>query len=222
MEPKTNNLDYPIPFELLLKWEREHQESERKANKEIDWFQILDPSEAIRVLKDNTEAYYVETLKICNEWLDRCKWLEQQNPDGDTFYFLTKLYEAEYLPRIKTLVIRAFNLKRLYEKHLALINPQKLLPDPSRITNELIEIAKGTSITDLFIQGGYKLRRQGNNFQTLCPFHQEKTPSCTIYTKTNSYFCFGCRCYGDNIEFVKRTKNLSFPEAVRFLVGGQS
>ena len=49
----------------------------------------------------------------------------------------------------------------------------------------------------------------------LCPFHNEKTPSFTIFTETNSYYCFGCKIGGDVIDFVMKTQNLNFPETLR-------
>lgn len=61
------------------------------------------------------------------------------------------------------------------------------------------------------------LRRQGSNFKCLCPFHSERTPSCTVYRDTQSFYCFGCGAGGDVITFIKRIENLNYIEAVRFL-----
>lgn len=71
-------------------------------------------------------------------------------------------------------------------------------------------------IEDVF--GSYTLlRRQGSNFKCLCPFHSERTPSCTVYRDTQSFYCFGCGAGGDVITFIKRIENLNYIEAVRFL-----
>ena len=41
--------------------------------------------------------------------------------------------------------------------------------------------------------GGYvSLKRNGRTLKGLCPFHNEKTPSFTVYPDTQSYYCFGC------------------------------
>lgn len=48
-----------------------------------------------------------------------------------------------------------------------------------------------------------------------CPFHKERTPSLNIYDATNSFYCFGCGQSGDEIEFVKEYKGLTFPNAVK-------
>jgi len=48
-----------------------------------------------------------------------------------------------------------------------------------------------------------------------CPFHKERTPSLNIFDDTNSFYCFGCGQSGDEIEFVKEHKGLSFLDAVK-------
>lgn len=53
--------------------------------------------------------------------------------------------------------------------------------------------------------------------KTICPFHQEKTPSFVIYPN-NSYYCFGCQEYGDAITFIQKTQNMNFPQAVTYLL----
>ena len=66
--------------------------------------------------------------------------------------------------------------------------------------------------------GGYvNLRKRGSTFVGLCPFHNEKTPSFTVYPDTNSYYCFGCGSGGDAITFIKNAENLDYIEAVRLL-----
>lgn len=61
------------------------------------------------------------------------------------------------------------------------------------------------------------LRRRGKNLVGLCPFHNEKTPSFTVYPETQSFYCFGCGAGGEAISFVRRIENLDYIEAVRFL-----
>lgn len=61
------------------------------------------------------------------------------------------------------------------------------------------------------------LKRRGNTLVGLCPFHNEKTGSFTVYQNTNSYYCFGCGTGGDVINFMMRIENLDYIEAVRML-----
>ncbi len=61
------------------------------------------------------------------------------------------------------------------------------------------------------------LKRRGRILTGLCPFHNEKTPSFTVYPETQSYYCFGCGNGGDVITFIKNIENLDYTEAVRLL-----
>lgn len=61
------------------------------------------------------------------------------------------------------------------------------------------------------------LKKSGANFQGLCPFHQEKTPSFNVNSPRQIFHCFGCGVGGDVFKFLMRVEGLSFPEAVRRL-----
>lgn len=61
------------------------------------------------------------------------------------------------------------------------------------------------------------LKRRGRLLTGLCPFHNEKTPSFTVYPETQSYYCFGCGSGGDAVTFIKNIENLDYGEAVRYL-----
>ena len=65
------------------------------------------------------------------------------------------------------------------------------------------------------IVGEYvKLRKSGSqNFQGLCPFHQEKSPSFSVHATRQFFHCFGCGASGDVFAFVQKLENISFPEA---------
>jgi len=69
------------------------------------------------------------------------------------------------------------------------------------------------------IVGEYvKLRKSGaQNFQGLCPFHQEKTPSFSVHATRQFFHCFGCGVSGDVFAFVQKIENITFPEAVRLI-----
>ncbi len=61
------------------------------------------------------------------------------------------------------------------------------------------------------------LKRRGSNLVGLCPFHNEKTPSFTVYPENGSYYCFGCGKGGDIITFTMQIENLDYIDAVRKL-----
>jgi DNA primase len=70
------------------------------------------------------------------------------------------------------------------------------------------------------IEGYIRLRKSGaQNYQGLCPFHKEKTPSFSVHAVRQFYHCFGCQASGDVFSFVGKIENVGFPEAVRIVAG---
>lgn len=59
-----------------------------------------------------------------------------------------------------------------------------------------------------------RLKKRGKEFHGLCPFHNEKTPSFTVNDQKGFYHCFGCHEHGNIIDFVMKTQNLEFKDAV--------
>ena len=85
------------------------------------------------------------------------------------------------------------------------------------IPREVIEdVRNRNDIVDV-ISSYVNLKRAGSNYQGLCPFHNEKTPSFTVFSATQSFHCFGCGAGGDAISFVMRSENLEYVPAVEFL-----
>jgi len=60
-----------------------------------------------------------------------------------------------------------------------------------------------------------RLKKSGQNFTGLCPFHSEKTPSFAVHPVKQIYHCFGCGAGGDVFKFVMEMDKITFPEAVR-------
>ena len=61
------------------------------------------------------------------------------------------------------------------------------------------------------------LKRAGSNYNGLCPYHNEKTPSFTVFPGTQSFYCFGCGAGGDVISFTMKSENLDYVGAIEFL-----
>jgi DNA primase len=60
-----------------------------------------------------------------------------------------------------------------------------------------------------------RLKKSGQNFTGLCPFHSEKTPSFAVHPVKQIYHCFGCGAGGDVFKFVMEMDRCEFPEAMR-------
>ncbi len=68
------------------------------------------------------------------------------------------------------------------------------------------------------IVGRYvQLKKAGQNYLGLCPFHGEKTPSFTVSPAKQFYHCFGCGVHGTAIGFLMESRGLGFVEAVHEL-----
>ena len=80
----------------------------------------------------------------------------------------------------------------------------------------LDELAARNDIVDV-VSSYVELKRKGNNYFGLCPFHSEKTPSFSVAPDKQMYHCFGCKKGGGVFSFIMEIENLTFPEAVEFL-----
>ncbi len=62
-----------------------------------------------------------------------------------------------------------------------------------------------------------ELKRVGQNFVGLCPFHSEKTPSFSVNQEKGLFYCFGCGEGGNVFTFLMQRDGISFIEAARYL-----
>lgn len=87
----------------------------------------------------------------------------------------------------------------------------------ARFTDDFLNELRMRCDIEQVISSYVQLKRRGKNLVGLCPFHNEKTPSFTVYPESQSYFCFGCGAGGEVINFIRRAENLDFTEAVSYL-----
>ena len=80
----------------------------------------------------------------------------------------------------------------------------------------LQELKYKTDITDI-VSTYVSLKKRGATLVGLCPFHNEKTPSFTVYPETQSFYCFGCGAGGDAVTFIRKIENLDYIDAVKML-----
>ena len=76
------------------------------------------------------------------------------------------------------------------------------------------EVRDRTDIVEA-VSKSVTLKKVGNNFKGLCPFHSEKTPSFTVSPEKRIYHCFGCGAGGNVFKFAMETQNISFVDAVK-------
>ena len=87
----------------------------------------------------------------------------------------------------------------------------KLLSDA-----ELSDLKARVSLASV-VSRSVKLTRSGKNLKGLCPFHAEKSPSFEVID--DHFHCFGCGAHGDVIDFIQKTRQCTFQEAVTHLAG---
>jgi DNA primase len=78
------------------------------------------------------------------------------------------------------------------------------------------QVREANDIADL-ISGYMRLKRRGQNYLGLCPFHDEKTPSFNVNPARQIYHCFGCGKGGDAIGFLMEHERMGFVEALELL-----
>ena len=62
-----------------------------------------------------------------------------------------------------------------------------------------------------------KLRRSGQSYKGICPFHHEDTPSFYVWPQKGTWHCFGCGEGGDVISFLQKKQGFSYPETIKWL-----
>ncbi|PYF81605.1 MULTISPECIES: DNA primase [Marinomonas] len=86
-----------------------------------------------------------------------------------------------------------------------------------RIPDQFIdELLARTDLTDV-VASRISLKKTGQNYSALCPFHNEKSPSFSLNPNKQFYYCFGCGAGGNAISFVMEHDHLDFVEAIEAL-----
>ena len=85
---------------------------------------------------------------------------------------------------------------------------------PNEVVEEIISRSDIASVVGQYVQF---TKNSGNNLFGLCPFHSEDTPSFSVSTNKQMFYCFGCHKGGDVVTFIKEIEHLSYVEALKFL-----
>lgn len=85
------------------------------------------------------------------------------------------------------------------------------IPGPIRFDTTAIRAAN--PIPDYLLSRGFDLKKTGDRWVGRCPFHQERTPSFSVWV--DHYHCFGCGAHGDVIDLICQLQGITFVEACR-------
>ncbi len=87
----------------------------------------------------------------------------------------------------------------------------------ARLPESLIrEINDASDIVD-YVSRHVQLKKTGKDYSGLCPFHHEKSPSFHVSADKQLFHCFGCGASGNLVQFVMRTENLDFIDAIKVM-----
>lgn len=84
--------------------------------------------------------------------------------------------------------------------------PREII-DEVRMQNDIVEV----------VSQYVPLKQKGSSYFGLCPFHNEKTPSFSVNSEKQFYYCFGCGAAGNVFGFLMEMENCDFPEALKRL-----
>ena len=85
---------------------------------------------------------------------------------------------------------------------------------------ELVRLKSEVSVQRLAEASGVELKKGGKDFLGRCPFHEDDTASLVVSPGKNLWHCFGCGAAGGPIDWVMKTRGVSFRHAVELLREG--
>jgi len=74
-----------------------------------------------------------------------------------------------------------------------------------------VERIKSANPIEQVIGQYVQLKPSGTSLVALCPFHEERNPSFTVYPATGTFHCYGCGKHGDVITFIREVEQSQFP-----------
>lgn len=163
------------------------------------WYEIF-------VSQENKKKIKIKKLKAL---IEHWQWRYDSAVDGynkwpaDSFEYYMRIMDAR----------EASSELEILRKRLAFLQSNR-----ESIKDIDWEAARHAPIIPVIESYGIKVRRSGNKrYVCLCPFHNEKTPSCTIYDDQSSFYCQGCGKGGSVIDFVMLISKLPVQEAAKKL-----
>jgi hypothetical protein len=202
MQKSSDELFYDYASDLEKEWK---SETKRLSNRKL-----LELFPDIRgVVLDKLNDWKIRRNRLNNTIKQKIIEIKSMTPPKD--WWFCRLYIKYF--HIPDLSDANSHVKRLNHLLYLIDNTGKSLPK-GQLREEQIEQARSIPVESLI---DTPLRKSSNNFISLCPLHNEKTPSFYIYTNTNSFHCFGCGEGGDGIKLIRALNNYSFQEAVLYL-----
>jgi hypothetical protein len=191
-----------LAFELEREWKRT---SSRYNDKEL----LAIFPDARKIIPQKLEEREQEYKLLRNEIRAFLKRIREEN--FESLWFAEEIAKVFYFPDLFACERHIYRLRRM--KFVAEGSNKKYCKENFY---ENIELARSYPIFQV-AREKLELKKSGNNYSALCPFHNEKTPSFYIYVEDNQYHCFGCGVHGDVINLAQHLYGLSFKQTIELL-----
>jgi len=196
-----------IPDELFSKLEKDW-ECSQSLPKGNELMQIF--PEAIRIVPEKLKEWQEEKERVSSVAMTKLIIIKESSVDEFSKWFYVRIV-VHLEGRELAVITRHIN-------HLKFLLPENENKSCDRREFEvMLEKARAHPIINFAENFGMRLRPAGKRFVSLCPFHNEKTPSFMVYPETNSFHCFGCGEHGDQINLVMKLHGIDFISAVKLL-----
>lgn len=166
----------------------------------------------------SSETFLFERSSLSNLLVKKSKLISLITKELSSKKYLT---ENQYV-LAKESIIHTFGKELIdvvakirYLKSLSLGHPENRLLDLPP-TDKILDALK-IPIQSLLTEAVALEESEANKIFFHCPFHRDKTPTCSINKVTNTFYCFGCQRRGDSIAFVQLLNHCSFIEAINTL-----
>ena len=176
--------------------------------------EMFSKQEARQMLDEKLIEWEAVKQKIIDEELDPIfKRIDKIQDSFSKWFWFTAL-KMLFLPKPYREAIR--HISRL--KRLRALSSNSSKSQAFANFGHKLQLAREVPISTL--HHFERLKRTGSRSVSLCPFHNEKTPSFTLYPD-NSFHCFSCGAHGrDSVDFFRLLNGVDFKTAVTALAGG--
>jgi uncharacterized tellurite resistance protein B-like protein len=165
------------------------------------------------------EEYFEEAADLYSQMVQIRNIMDNVQADPFSKWFFinaAKYKEGEKLKTVYENIKRLRRLKIVYEKKRieSLLKFTKFdTKEEKKKYNTDTMMGREGLLFDVLEYDNIKLKGKGSRSMGLCPFHSEKTPSFAAYSD-NWYHCFGCQAHGNVFDYVMKTRNLGFKQAL--------
>ena len=194
-----------------------YQHNIENNHKDSDIVEAFPEEQSVVVEKLN--EYWEEAARLYRKMIETRNIVDQTQADPFSKWFFINAEKYKDGIRLKEVYGHIKRLRRLkvaYEKKqiegLLKFAGFETKTEAKRYNTDAM-MERDNLLVDIVIADGIQLRGTSSRFQGLCPFHQERTPSFSVYSD-NWFHCFGCQKHGNVFNYVMTTRQIEFKQSL--------